>query len=168
MRDESYDNIATGTEAFPCAGCASCYKVNCLFERAVIACYLTVGNAAACGKGWFHFAVQHIQIPQWKGFWNGESHISVIMGVMRSDQMHYCRQLVLNIPRRCISFNTRHHLSTLFEAAAAKLGIWHKLVRFYMGAMAWSGAVVREDQKRFCSTHLFYSLDDFAFQLACL
>ena len=55
----------------------------------------------------------------------------------------------------------------LFEATAAQLGIRHKLIRPY--TPRHNGKVERshrEDQKRFYSCHSFYSLDDFAKQLA--
>ena len=63
--------------------------------------------------------------------------------------------------------NTKRHLPTLFEAAAASLGIQHKLIRPY--TPRHNGKVERshrEDQKRFYNSHSFYSLDDFAKQLA--
>ena len=63
--------------------------------------------------------------------------------------------------------NSRRDLTTLFEATAAKLGIRHKLIRPY--TPRHNGKVERshrEDQKRFYSSHCFYSLDDFAKQLA--
>lgn len=63
--------------------------------------------------------------------------------------------------------NTNRHSPTLFEATAAKLGIRHKLIRPY--TPRHNGKVERshrEDQKRFYNTHSFYSLDDFASQLA--
>ena len=56
---------------------------------------------------------------------------------------------------------------SLFEATAAQLGIRHKLIRPY--TPRHNGKVERshrEDQKRFYSCHSFYSLDDFAKQLA--
>ena len=56
---------------------------------------------------------------------------------------------------------------TLFEVTAAQLNIRHKLIRPYTprhnGKMERSH---REDQKRFYSTHTFFSLDDFVKQLA--
>ena len=64
------------------------------------------------------------------------------------------------------SSSTRN-LPTLFEATAAKLGIRHKLIRPY--TPRHNGKVERshrEDQKRFYSCHSFYSLNDFAKQLA--
>ena len=63
--------------------------------------------------------------------------------------------------------NSKRELPTLFEAAAAKLGIRHKLIRPY--TPRHNGKVERshrEDQKRFYSCHSFFSLDDFANQLA--
>ncbi len=63
--------------------------------------------------------------------------------------------------------NTKRQLPTLFEAAAARLGIQHKLIRPY--TPRHNGKVERshrEDVKRFYVSHSFYSLDDFAHQLA--
>ena len=63
--------------------------------------------------------------------------------------------------------NSKRELTTLFESAAAQLGIRHKLIRPY--TPRHNGKVERshrEDQKRFYSCHSFYSLDDFAKQLA--
>ena len=63
--------------------------------------------------------------------------------------------------------NSKRDLTTLFESAAAQLGICHKLIRPY--TPRHNGKVERshrEDQKRFYSCHSFYSLDDFAKQLA--
>ena len=63
--------------------------------------------------------------------------------------------------------NSKRHLPTLFEAAAAKPGIRHKLIRPY--TPRHNGKAERshrEDQKRFYSCHNFYSLYDFAKQLA--
>ena len=63
--------------------------------------------------------------------------------------------------------NSKRDLTTLFESAAAQLGIRHKLIRPY--TPRHNGKVERshrEDQKRFYSCHSFYSLDDFAKQLA--
>ena len=63
--------------------------------------------------------------------------------------------------------NSKWDLPTLFEAAAAKPGIRHKLIRPY--TPRHNGKAERshrEDQKRFYSCHNFYSLDDFAKQLA--
>ena len=61
----------------------------------------------------------------------------------------------------------RQDCSSLFEKTAAELGIRHKLIRPY--TPRHNGKVERshrEDQKRFYSCHSFYSLDDFAKQLA--
>ena len=63
--------------------------------------------------------------------------------------------------------NSKRDISTRFELTAAKLGIRHKLIRPY--TPRHNGKVERshrEDQKRFYSCHYFYSLDDFAEQLA--
>lgn len=63
--------------------------------------------------------------------------------------------------------NTKRHLPTLFEVTAANLGIRHKLIRPY--TPRHNGKVERshrEDQKRFYNSHSFYSLEDFAAQLA--
>ena len=63
--------------------------------------------------------------------------------------------------------NSKRDLPTLFENTAAKLGIRHKLIRPY--TPRHNGKVERshrEDQKRFYSCHTFYSLEDFAKQLA--
>lgn len=63
--------------------------------------------------------------------------------------------------------NSKRHLPTLFETTAAQLGIRHKLIRPY--TPRHNGKVERshrEDQKRFYSCRSFYSLDDFARQLA--
>ena len=62
---------------------------------------------------------------------------------------------------------SRRNLPTLFEKTAAELGILHKLIRPY--TPRHNGKVERshrEDQKRFDSSHSFYSLDDFSKQLA--
>ena len=62
---------------------------------------------------------------------------------------------------------SKRDLPTLFEKTAAELGIRHKLIRPY--TPRHNGKVERshrEDQKRFYSCHTFYSLDDFAKQLA--
>ena len=63
--------------------------------------------------------------------------------------------------------NGKRDLPTLFESTAAQLGIRHKRIRPYTprhnGKVARSH---REDQKRFYSCHCFYSLNDFAKQLA--
>ena len=63
--------------------------------------------------------------------------------------------------------NSKRDLTTLFETTAAQLGIRHKLIRPY--TPRHNGKVERshrEDQKRFYSCRSFYSLDDFARQLA--
>lgn len=63
--------------------------------------------------------------------------------------------------------NSKRNLPTLFESTAAQLGIRHKLIRPY--TPRHNGKVERshrEDQKRFYSCRSFYSLDDFARQLA--
>lgn len=63
--------------------------------------------------------------------------------------------------------NSKRDLPTLFETTAAKLGIRHKLIRPY--TPRHNGKVERshrEDQKRFYSCRSFYSLADFAKQLA--
>lgn len=63
--------------------------------------------------------------------------------------------------------SSKHDLPTLFEKIAGELGIRHKLIRPY--APRHNGKVersYREDQKRFYSCHSFYSLNDFAKQLA--
>ena len=63
--------------------------------------------------------------------------------------------------------NSKRLLPTLFETAAAQLGIRHKLIRPY--TPRHNGKVEpshREDQKRFYSSHCFFSLDDFSKQLA--
>ena len=63
--------------------------------------------------------------------------------------------------------NSKRDLPTLFESAAAQLGIRHKLIRPY--TPRHNGKVERshrEDQKRFYSCRSFFSLDDFAMQLA--
>ncbi|WP_240932269.1 integrase core domain-containing protein, partial [Bifidobacterium thermophilum] len=55
----------------------------------------------------------------------------------------------------------------IFEATAVSLGIQHKLIRPY--TPRHNGKVERshrEDQKHFYSCHSFYSLNDFAKQLA--
>ena len=79
-----------------------------------------------------------------------------------------------NASRRITAFeftnrfsNSKRDLPTLFETTAAQLGIRHKLIRPY--TPRHNGKVERshrEDQKRFYSCHSFYSLDDFARQLA--
>ena len=63
--------------------------------------------------------------------------------------------------------NSKKNLTTLFEHTASLLGIRHKLIRPY--APRHNGKVERshrEDQKRFYSSHTFYSFDDFKAQLA--
>ena len=63
--------------------------------------------------------------------------------------------------------NSKRDIPTLFEVTAAQLGIRHKLIRPY--TPRHNGKVERshrEDQKRFYSCRSFYSLDDFARQLA--
>lgn len=63
--------------------------------------------------------------------------------------------------------NSKKDSKTLFEATAEKLGIKHKLIRPY--TPRHNGKVERshrEDQKRFYSSHSFFSLQDFEIQLA--
>ena len=63
--------------------------------------------------------------------------------------------------------NSKRDLPTLFETTAAHLGIRHKLIR--PCTSRHNGKVERshrEDQKRFYSCRSFFSLDDFAMQLA--
>ena len=63
--------------------------------------------------------------------------------------------------------NSRKDLPTLFESTAANLAIRHKLIRPY--TPRHNGKVERshrEDQKRFYSSRSFFSLEDFAKQLA--
>ena len=63
--------------------------------------------------------------------------------------------------------NSKRDVPTLFEATAQKLGIRHKLIRPY--TPRHNGKVERshrEDQKRFYSSHCFWSFDDFEKQLA--
>lgn len=63
--------------------------------------------------------------------------------------------------------NSKRDLLTLFEKTAAGLGIRHKLIRPY--TPRHNGKVersLREDQKRFYSSHSFYSLADFEKQFA--
>lgn len=63
--------------------------------------------------------------------------------------------------------NSKRDIPTLFEATAQKLGIRHKLIRPY--TPRHNGKVERshrEDQKKFYNSHSFFSLDDFAKQLA--
>ena len=57
--------------------------------------------------------------------------------------------------------NSKWELPTLFEAAASKLNIRPYTPR-HNGKVERSH---REDQKRFYSSHTFFSLDDFAIQL---
>ena len=62
---------------------------------------------------------------------------------------------------------SKKNLPTLFEATASSLNIRHKLIRPY--TPRHNGKVERshrEDQKRFYSSHKFYSLTDFGGQLA--
>ena len=62
---------------------------------------------------------------------------------------------------------SKRNLPTLFEKTAAELNIRHKLIRPY--TPRHNGKVERshrEDQKRFYSCRSFFSLDDFAKQLA--
>ena len=64
-------------------------------------------------------------------------------------------------------FTGKQDRPTLFETTATQLGIRHKLIRPY--TPRHNGKVERshrEDQKRFYSSHAFFSLDDFAKQLA--
>lgn len=64
-------------------------------------------------------------------------------------------------------FSAAKNNPTLFEETARQLGIQHKLIRPY--TPRHNGKVERshrEDQKRFYNKHSFYSLDDFAAQLA--
>ena len=61
----------------------------------------------------------------------------------------------------------KRELPTLFQRTAAELGIRHKLIRPY--TPRHNGKVERshrEDQKRFYSCRSFYSLVDFAKELA--
>ena len=63
--------------------------------------------------------------------------------------------------------NSKRDIQTLFEKTAAVLGIQHKLIRPY--TPRHNGKVERshrEDQKRFYSSHSFFSLADFDKQLA--
>ena len=63
--------------------------------------------------------------------------------------------------------SSKRELPTLFQRTAAELGIRHKLIRPY--TPRHNGKVERshrEDQKRFYSCRSFYSLVDFAKQLA--
>jgi len=62
--------------------------------------------------------------------------------------------------------NGKRDLQTLFEVTSASLGIKHKLIRPY--TPRHNGKVERshrEDQKRFYSSHSFFSQSDFAKQL---
>ena len=64
-------------------------------------------------------------------------------------------------------FTTNKNKPTLFEKTAERMRIRHKLIRPY--TPRHNGKVERshrEDQKRFYSTHRFYSPDDFGKQLA--
>ena len=64
-------------------------------------------------------------------------------------------------------FSSNKNKPSLFEQTARQLGIQHKLIRPY--TPRHNGKVERshrEDQKRFYSTHAFYSLEDFRKQLA--
>ncbi len=63
--------------------------------------------------------------------------------------------------------NSQKDSFTLFEQTAAELGIRHKLIKPY--TPRHNDKVERshrEDQKRFYSTHRFFSLQDFGAQLA--
>lgn len=63
--------------------------------------------------------------------------------------------------------HSKKNLPTPFENTAAQLGVHHKLIRPY--TPRHNGKVERshcEDQKRFYSSHSFFSLDDFAKQLS--
>jgi len=63
--------------------------------------------------------------------------------------------------------NSRRDLTSLFEATAQRLGIRHKLIRPY--TPRHNGKVERshrENQRRFYESHRFFSLKDFAAQLA--
>jgi len=63
--------------------------------------------------------------------------------------------------------SSKKYLPTLFENTAAALGVRHKLIRPY--TPRHNGKVERshrEDQKRFYSSHHFFSLADFDAQLA--
>ena len=64
-------------------------------------------------------------------------------------------------------FSTERDKPTLFETTSSNMGIRHKLIRPY--TPRHNGKVERshrEDQKRFYSSHSFYSFQDFAAQLA--
>jgi transposase len=61
---------------------------------------------------------------------------------------------------------SKRNSQTLFEATAASMAIRHKLIRPY--TPRHNGKVERshrEDQKRFYSSHIFYSFCDFDSQL---
>ena len=63
--------------------------------------------------------------------------------------------------------NSKRDIPTLFEKSAAELDICHKLIRPY--TPRHNGKVERshrEDQRRFYLSHRFFSLKDFAAQLA--
>lgn len=63
--------------------------------------------------------------------------------------------------------NSKRDIPTLFEKTASELGVQHKLIRPY--TPRHNGKVERshrEDQKRFYSSRSFFSLSDFAKQLA--
>ena len=65
--------------------------------------------------------------------------------------------------------NSKRDLPTLFEATAAQLGIRHKLIRPY--TPCHNGKAERshrEEQKQSYNCHSFYSLDNFAKQLAVI
>ena len=63
--------------------------------------------------------------------------------------------------------NSKRNLPTLLEATARELGIRHKLIRPYTPRHNGKvGRSHREDQKRFYSSHCFYSLADFDKQLS--
>ena len=76
-------------------------------------------------------------------------------------------RLTMDLSSPTVFSNSKRDLPTLFEATAAQLGIRHKRIRPY--TPRHNGKVERshrEDQKRFYSSHAFFSLDDFAKQLA--
>ena len=63
--------------------------------------------------------------------------------------------------------NSKQDIPTRFEKTAVRLGIRHKLIRPY--TPRHNGKVERshrEDQKRLYDSHRFFSLNDFAHQLA--
>ena len=63
--------------------------------------------------------------------------------------------------------NSKQNLPTLFETTAATLVIRYKLIRPYTPRHNYKvERSHREDQKRFYSCRSFFSLDDFAKQLA--